>query len=320
VYIAFDSDAKISADMLNKWRATSNLGKLYEPIGFGLQIGDASANQPIALVGNLTAGSIQPKSKGENTLLAILFVVPKRVSSITLSDPQNVKYDLRITGNEFPHQYSSLQEVILSDDSLVSIPLTSQQWCITILRDCKSVTVPQSLGGANASASSAFTVLWVTTTIKNEILQEKYGLMEVCSSMFILADRYVYVPDLLDCRHHFFVATFGESMDPLITSVDETGSPSVVIDEDRFGTRFDAIKFVRYTMRGDRVDPATAQYWGVGEIRLYAVDGEINKYTVHVLLDEAGEWKGDIDLKKALLDFEKPVNQQPQQPLPPASA
>lgn len=68
------------------------------PIGFGFPI----AEEPIVLMGTLRGGSIYPVADGSNPLLALVFVMPRETTTVTLLGPGRQEHRLSLASDWVP--------------------------------------------------------------------------------------------------------------------------------------------------------------------------------------------------------------------------
>jgi len=70
----------------------------FEPIGFGIPVSE----EPIVMIGTLGDGSVFPVSNETNPLLALVFVVPKETTTVTLLGPRRQEHSLSISSDWVP--------------------------------------------------------------------------------------------------------------------------------------------------------------------------------------------------------------------------
>lgn len=120
-----NKDAAISVKDMD-WIVIDEECNQLKSIGFGIHV--RSSAEPVAFIGELTSGSVTFQGDAK-PLLVLIFVAPKKTTTVTLRGPQGKEYEVPVSTNWLPGDEHSITGASVSEDGFVAVPLAGgENW------------------------------------------------------------------------------------------------------------------------------------------------------------------------------------------------
>jgi hypothetical protein len=128
-FTGVNADTILSVQDLN-WIASIGCIQ-YEQLGFGFP----AQGKPVLMIGTLTKGQFR-SIEADSVVVALIFLVPKDTTSVTLVGPDGSEVGMDITSAWQPGPENDVTGFSLSDDGFIKQTLEGDSWCATFFKPC----------------------------------------------------------------------------------------------------------------------------------------------------------------------------------------